>query len=411
MPPPPHHRHSGRGAKVLQTLLWCVAVGLSFWAFLDLASGASDPTRSYKSRVSRAVLSRVEGGGHDHGVHRGEAASAAAPAAAPAAAAPVAPPVALKAVAIIVLCRESEAGDMAKTMASFDGAYNAKHRHDYVVFTDEPWSAGAMATLTGATASRVRFALLTAAEWGMPSWVDRRNFSHVLSTAGYYGNTESYRKMCRFFAGPVFTTEVLREYEFAWRLDSHVRYLCDIVDDPIARMRGSSAVYGFAMRMKEKMDTIPSLWPTLEAYAAEKGLAAHARDQWDVTIPGANMDSGCHYWNNFEITRLSFFRGARYQDLFSYLDHAGGFFYERWGDAPVRSWALILLADKRDVVWFEEVGYQHPWWFKCPPPSAVCFRKGVALPPGPDDKGTGCVPDPEVQPATHTDGKMCAIGT
>lgn len=37
----------------------------------------------------------------------------------------------------------------------------------------------------------------------------------------------------------------------------------------------------------------------------------------------------CHYWSNFEIANLDFFRGKKYQDLFEYLDRKGGFYNER----------------------------------------------------------------------------------
>jgi len=340
--------------------------------------------------------------------------SAAAPAGgggAAAAAAPPPPPPAppLRDVAVVVLCRESEADDLIKTVKNFDEAYNAAKLHDYVVFTDVAFSAAAEAKIAAATRSRVIFHVLDAYAWGIPNWVDRRNFSNVLATATYYGNTEAYRKMCRFFAGPVFTTPVLANYRYAWRLDSHVRYLCDIVDDPIARMDKAGALYGFALRMKEKMDTIPSLWATAEEYAVRGGRKAAVKEHWDVTIPGHTVEVGCHYWNNMEITRLSWFAGPTYQDYFKALDASGGFFYERWGDAPVRSFALLLLARKQDVIYFEEMGYQHPWWVKCPPPSGVCFKKGVALGPG-QGEGGGCNPDPEIQPITWTDGAMCQVG-
>jgi alpha 1,2-mannosyltransferase len=180
-----------------------------------------------------------------------------------------------------------------------------------------------------------------------------------------------------------------------------------VVEDPIARMDASGALYGYALRMKEKMDTIPSLWATAEAYALSKDRKAKVREQWDVTIPGHVLEVGCHYWNNMEITRLDWFRGPVYQDFFKHLDASGGFFYERWGDAPIRSLAMLLLADKTDVVWFEEMGYQHPWWIKCPPASGTCWKKGVALKPGLNE---GCIPDQEIQPHTYTDGAMCNIG-
>ena len=404
-----------RGAYLLRGILWFTALALFAWTLYDLYSGAT--SRTYRSRLLATASSRLFGGrprasllgdgssgSSSSSSSSSSGSSSGGGAAAPA---PSPPPDPRKPVAVIVLCRESEVPDMVKTMASFDEAYNGAKLHDYIVFSETAWAPAALATLAAATRARVRFALLDEYAWGMPAHIDRRNFSNVLATQTYYGNTESYRKMCRFFAGPVFTLPILAEYKYAWRLDSHVRYLCDIVDDPIARMEASGALYGYALRMKEKMDTIPSLWATAEEYAVGAGRKARVREQWDVTIPGHSLQVGCHYWNNMEITRLDWFSGPTYQAFFKHLDASGGFFYERWGDAPIRSIAMLLLADRTDVVWFEEMGYQHPWWVKCPPVSGVCFKKGVALKPG---VGEGCIPDPEIQPHTFTDGAMCDIG-
>ena len=56
--------------------------------------------------------------------------------------------------------------------------------------------------------------------------------------------------------------------------------------------------------------------------------------------------------SNFEIARIDFFTSPQYQEFFNYLDHLGGFFYERWGDAPVHSLALSLFAPKEKVCRF-----------------------------------------------------------
>lgn len=59
--------------------------------------------------------------------------------------------------------------------------------------------------------------------------------------------------------------------------------------------------------------------------------------------------NGHHFWSNFEIADVRFFAGEEYQSYFEYLDKDGGFFYERWGDAPVHSLGLGLWAQKSQV--------------------------------------------------------------
>jgi len=66
----------------------------------------------------------------------------------------------------------------------------------------------------------------------------------------------------------------------------------------------------------------------------------------------ANGYSTCHFWSNFEIADMNFWRGKKYEDYFNHLDRAGGFFYERWGDAPVHSIALAMMEDKNKIHWY-----------------------------------------------------------
>jgi alpha 1,2-mannosyltransferase len=55
------------------------------------------------------------------------------------------------------------------------------------------------------------------------------------------------------------------------------------------------------------------------------------------------------FWSNFEIGSLDFFRSEAYSAYFDHLDQAGGFFYERWGDAPVHSIAACLFLKPEEM--------------------------------------------------------------
>ena len=63
----------------------------------------------------------------------------------------------------------------------------------------------------------------------------------------------------------------------------------------------------------------------------------------------------CHFWSNFEIANLNFWRGEAYRKYFDYLDQTGGFFYERWGDAPIHSIAAALFLPKDKIHYFDDV--------------------------------------------------------
>lgn len=71
-------------------------------------------------------------------------------------------------------------------------------------------------------------------------------------------------------------------------------------------------------------------------------------------------------WSNFEIGNLDWLRSQAYLDFFEQLDKDGGFFYERWGDAPVHSIAAGLLLKKDEIHFFNDIAYYHVPFTHCP---------------------------------------------
>lgn len=71
-------------------------------------------------------------------------------------------------------------------------------------------------------------------------------------------------------------------------------------------------------------------------------------------------------WSNFEIGNLDLWRSEGYQKFFDFLDRKGGFYYERWGDAPVHSIGAALFAKKDQIHFFNDIGYRHEPFQHCP---------------------------------------------
>lgn len=67
-----------------------------------------------------------------------------------------------------------------------------------------------------------------------------------------------------------------------------------------------------------------------------------------------------------KLLSFDFWRSDTYLNYFNWLDKSGGFFYERWGDAPVHTLALSLFINKSRLHFFEDIGYEHPPYNHCP---------------------------------------------
>lgn len=74
----------------------------------------------------------------------------------------------------------------------------------------------------------------------------------------------------------------------------------------------------------------------------------------------------CHFWSNFEIARVDIFDNEIYRGYFNHLDQSGGFWKERWGDAPVHSLGLSLTLNVSDIHYFRDIGYKHSTLQHCP---------------------------------------------
>ena len=152
----------------------------------------------------------------------------------------------------------------------------------------------------------------------------------------------------------------LKDVRYYWRVEPKVHFFCDIDYDVFRYMHDHNKTYGFTINLYDAPLSMPTLWPETERFMAAHPEYEHQNNarEWVVDSkrrPEHNMKangfSTCHFWSNFEIADMEFWRSKPYEDYFEHLDRAGGFFYERWGDAPVHSIALGLMEDKSKLHW------------------------------------------------------------
>lgn len=142
-------------------------------------------------------------------------------------------------------------------------------------------------------------------------------------------------------------------------------------------MRTNNKIYGFVITMYEFEATIKTLWSRTKDFIRRNPHFLHANNSLGFLVDGARASDPrdeeingeynlCHFWSNFEIASLNFYRSEAYSKYFEFLDSTGGFFYERWGDAPVHSMGVGLFAPTDQVHHFADFGYSHPPAARCP---------------------------------------------
>lgn len=277
---------------------------------------------------------------------------------------------------LVMLVRNDELHPARFSMRGIEDRFNHRFGYDWVFLNDEPFT-DEFITYTSALASgATHYGVIPKAHWSFPKWVNQRKAKEKMQEMAdadiIYGGSESYRHMCRFNSGFFFDHELLQKYDYYFRIEPFVEFYCDMYDDPFKFMRENKKKYGWVISMYEYEATIATLWQTTKNFArqfpqhiAKYNSLGFLRDS-EEPLESSEYNL-CHFWSNFEIADLNFLRSQAYRDYFNFLDKTGGFFYERWGDAPVHSLAAALFLQNDEIHHFNDVGYRHHPYTRCPP--------------------------------------------
>jgi alpha 1,2-mannosyltransferase len=269
----------------------------------------------------------------------------------------------------VSLVRNKEIWSMAESIRSVEDRFNHKYHYDWVFLNEEEFTEEFKTLVTTLISGTVKFGLVPHKHWSYPDYIDqskaadtREKMKHII-----YGSSEPYRHMCRYQSGFFFQEEVMQQYKYYWRVEPETKLHCDVNFDVFKFMRENDKDYAFTISIKEFESTIPTLWETTKEFI-KKNPETVAKGNLMNFISNDDGDSYnlCHYWTNFEVANMDFWRGEAYQKYFEHLDRAGGFFYERWGDAPVHSLAASLFLPQEKVHFFEQIGYYHGPYNNCP---------------------------------------------
>lgn len=271
----------------------------------------------------------------------------------------------------VTLARNEDLWELLESIQSIEDRFNSKFGYDWVFLNDVPFTEEFIAETTKSITGETKYGVIPYDHWSIPIWINQEKAQKAredMAARGViYGDSVSYRHMCRYESGFFFRYPLLDTYDYYWRVEPGVKFYCDIDYDIFQFMQDNDYEYGFTIAMREYVETIPTLWDTTKEFI-EKHPTFLADDN---SLDLISDDHGetynlCHFWSNFEIGKLDFLRSKAYLSYFDHLDKAGGFFYERWGDAPVHTIAAALFLDKDKIHFFDDVGYYHGPFTSCP---------------------------------------------
>lgn len=271
----------------------------------------------------------------------------------------------------VTLARNSDVWEVARSIRQVEDRFNKRYHYDWVFLNDKPFDEEFKKVTTSLISGTTHYGLIPPEHWSFPEHIDQDKAKKVREEMAkkkiIYGDSVSYRHMCRFESGFFFQQELMLNYDYYWRVEPSIEYFCDIHYDPFRYIHENKKKYSFVLSLYEYAETIPTLWDSVKKFIAEH--PEHVAE--DNSMRFLSDDDGetynkCHFWSNFEIGNLNWLRSKAYTDFFESLDKDGGFFYERWGDAPVHSIAAGLLLKKEEIHFFNDIAYYHVPFTHCP---------------------------------------------
>ncbi|KAG1467330.1 hypothetical protein G6F56_004472 [Rhizopus delemar] len=275
--------------------------------------------------------------------------------------------------AFVILARNSDLNGVRHAMRQLEDRFNQKFQYPYVFLNEEHFTEEFKQKTQSLTRAEIHYGKIGQEHWGYPEFINQTKAAECRKDLEdrdiIYGGSESYRHMCRYQSGFFFRHHLLDSFEYYWRVEPDIDFYCDVDYDVFQMMKDNGFKYGWTLSLTEYMETIPTLWKTTQQFMSNNpSYIQRGNDsllQW-LTDDNYESYNGCHFWSNFEIGSLDFLRSEKYLKYFEHLDRQGGFFYERWGDAPVHSLAVAMMLKSSEVHFFNDIGYKHIPLMHCP---------------------------------------------
>ncbi|KAI1440078.1 glycosyltransferase family 15 protein [Annulohypoxylon stygium] len=263
---------------------------------------------------------------------------------------------------------------MVASIAQVEARFNkrATHHYDWVFFNNEEFTKEFKEAVSKATNSQCYFERVDEYNWQIPKFIDVTRFDAGRQFMGRIGVgkawLQSYHHMCRWNAGLFALEKRLKDYDWFWRVEPGVRYYCNVNYDVFRFMQENNISYGFNMAILDDARSLPSLWERTEEFIDKNGDLIHPNADFEWVLHDSDGQyNNCQFYSNFEIGSLKFFRGEAHQAYFNYLDRTGGFYYERYGDAPVHTLSVAMFLPRSQIWYFRDIGYAHGLCEQCPP--------------------------------------------
>lgn len=200
----------------------------------------------------------------------------------------------------VTLARNQDVWEIAKSIRGVEDRFNRNYHYDWVFLNDKPFDDEFKKITTALVSGKTYYGIIPKAHWSYPDWIDTEKAAEVRKDMRerkiIYGDSESYRHMCRYESGFFFRHELMLNYEYYWRVEPSIELYCDISFDPFKYMREHKKKYSFVLSLYEYYETIPTLWDSVKKFT--KNHPEHIADgnsMGFLSDDGGDTYNKCHF--------------------------------------------------------------------------------------------------------------------
>lgn len=248
---------------------------------------------------------------------------------------------------------------------------NAKYRYPVIILHEGDYDAKAqrdvLMSIRASCRSLVTFRALDSSDFQLPPHIDSDKLKRCIATrATPYWRNEKYRMMCRWWL--VHFPRYAASYDYVMRLDDD-----SIIEEPIPDLFEWAAkkdlvyasnflhvdcgicCYGmkdyFEKMYPDKKTALQEAFVPQEVplraveFHPFRTLLSMTQDPLPALGEKMTLHMPLIWYNNFFITKPSFWQREDVQKAIRAIDENGSIFYFRWGDAPIQTLLVAMHAE------------------------------------------------------------------
>lgn len=210
----------------------------------------------------------------------------------------------------VTLARNSETWDLARSIRQVEDRFNHQFHYDWVFLNDQPFDETFINVTTALVSGKTKYGLIPTEHWGFPDFIDQERAKEVREDMGrrkiIYGDSISYRHMCRYESGFFFRHPLMMDYEWYWRVEPSIELFCNADYDVFKYMADHGKKYSWVLSLHEYTETIPTLWNSVKSFMSKfpQHIAKDNSMFWLSEDNGATYN-GCHFVSRRDVSTMT----------------------------------------------------------------------------------------------------------